>query len=83
MGQRHRQKEDMHIAIRELEKMPRPSIMRPFREIAARKSTGTSIGDSVTDSSNYISLIAGECPQNVLRVFYQLEDSVKSISFAA
>jgi hypothetical protein len=73
----------MHIAIRELEKMPRPSIMRPFREIAARKSTGTSIGDSVTDSSNYISLIAGECPQNEIRVFYQLEDSVKSISFAA
>jgi len=28
-------KEDMHTAIRELEKIPRPSIMIPFREMAA------------------------------------------------
>ena len=52
----HRQKEDMHTAISEPEKMPRPSIMIPFSEITARKSTGTSIGEPVTGSSKYISL---------------------------
>ena len=49
-------KDARQTPIRELEKMPRPSIMMPFREITARKSTGASTAESVTGSSKYISL---------------------------
>ena len=49
-------KDDMHTAIRELEKMPRPRTMMPLSEMAALKSIGASIGDSVSGSSKYISL---------------------------